>query len=264
MGVELGIQIFADGADLAEISRLAADPLIKGFTTNPTSMRKAGVGDYESFARDVLSLIGSRPISFEVLADDFDEMERQALEIASWAPNVVVKIPISNTRGESSEGLLTRLAHGGVRVNVTALMTLDQVRIAADALAACPFGYVSVFAGRIADTGRDPVPLMAEAVSVLRPHPNLELIWASPRELLNIPQAAAIGCHVITVTSDILNKLELIGKDLAGYSLETVRMFYTDAQKAGYAVSTRTSGGAGLPSQPAATTAVGSEAKKQI
>lgn len=240
MGVELGIQIFADGADLAEISRLAADPLIKGFTTNPTLMRKAGVADYESFARDALSLIGSRPISFEVLADDFDEMERQALEIASWAPNVVVKIPITNTRGESSRPLLVRLAEQGVRVNATALMTLDQVRLAASALAACPFGYVSVFAGRIADTGRDPVPLMAEAVSLLRPHPNLELIWASPREVLNVIQADAIGCHVITATPDILSKLKLIGQDLDGYSLETVRMFYMDARNAGYSVTGHT------------------------
>jgi transaldolase len=236
MGVELGIQLFADGADLAEISRLAADPVIKGFTTNPTLMRKAGVADYESFARDALGLIGNRPISFEVLADDFDEMERQALQIASWAPNVVVKVPISNTRGEYSGSLLTRLAGRGVRVNVTALMTLDQVRLSAGALAACPFGYVSVFAGRIADTGRDPVPMMAEAVSMLRPHPNLELIWASPRELLNVIQADAIGCHIITATADILGKLKLLGKDLDGYSLETVRMFYTDAQRAGYSV----------------------------
>jgi transaldolase len=242
MAIELAIQIFADGADLAEIKRLAADPMIKGFTTNPTLMRKAGVADYESFAHDALKLIGDRPISFEVLADDFDEMERQALEIASWAPNVVVKIPISNTRGESSVALLVRLAEQGVRVNATALMTLDQVQLAAGALAACPFGYVSVFAGRIADTGRDPIPLMAEAVSLLRPHPNLELIWASPRELLNIIQADAIGCHVITATPDLLSKLKLLGKDVGGYSLETVRMFYTDAQKAGYSVVTRKTG----------------------
>jgi len=255
-GLELGIQIFADGADLAEIRRLAANPRITGFTTNPTLMRKAGVTDYESFARDTLSLIGNRPISFEVLADDFDEMERQALEIASWAPNIVVKIPISNTRGESSRALLVRLANGGVRVNVTALMTLEQVRLAADALAACPLGYVSVFAGRIADTGRDPVPLMAEAVSLLRPHPNLELIWASPREVLNVIQADAIGCHVITATPDILNKLQLIGRDLAAYSLETVRMFYTDAQRAGYAISMRRSDEAEPAAPPAATTLV--------
>lgn len=234
---DLRVKIFADGADLDSMLEMQANPLIKGFTTNPTLMRKAGVADYESFARDALSLIGNRPISFEVLADDFDEMERQALHIASWAPNVIVKIPISNTRGESSRALLTRLADGGVRVNATALMTLDQVRLATGALAACPFGYVSVFAGRIADTGRDPVPLMAEAVSVLQLHPNLELIWASPREVLNVIQADAIGCHVITVTPDLLSKLELIGKDLDGYSLETVRMFYADAQKAGYAVS---------------------------
>lgn len=236
MNVDLKIQIFADGADLAAISRLAADPLIKGFTTNPTLMRRAGVGDYEAFAYDALKLIGNRPISFEVLADEFDEMERQALRIASWAPNVVVKIPITNTRRESSRALLVRLAEQSVRVNVTALMTLDQVHLAADALAACPFGYISVFAGRIADTGRDPIPLMAEAVSLLQPYPNLELIWASPREVLNVVQADAIGCDVITVTSDILNKLELIGKDLEECSLDTVRMFYGDATTAGYRV----------------------------
>lgn len=236
--VELAIQIFADGADLTEISRLAAHPLIKGFTTNPTLMRKAGVADYETFARGALGLVGTLPISFEVFADDFDEMERQALEIASWAPNVVVKIPITNTRGESSSDLLGRLAEGGVRVNATALMTVDQVRLAATALAACPFGYLSVFGGRIADTGRDPVPLMAEAVSILRPHRNLELIWASPRELLNVMQADAIGCHVITVNADILSKLDMVGKDLDEFSLETVRMFYADAQMAGYTIPT--------------------------
>lgn len=240
METELRIQIFADGADLAAIGRLAAHPEIKGFTTNPTLMRKAGVGDYEGFAREALGLIGSRPISFEVLADEFDEMERQALEIASWAPNVVVKIPITNTRRESSDALLARLSEQGVRVNVTALMTLDQVRLAARALAGCPFGYVSVFAGRIADTGRDPVPLMAEAVSLLSPYPNLRLIWASPRELLNVIQADAVGCHVITATPDILGKLTLINKDLEDYSLDTVRMFYADAKKAGYSVPERT------------------------
>lgn len=263
MAVGLGIQIFADGADLAEITRLAAHPLVKGFTTNPTLMRKAGVADYETFARGALSLIGSLPISFEVFADDFDEMERQALEIASWAPNVVVKIPISNTRGESSRALLTRLAEGGVRVNATALMTLDQVRLAANALAACPFGYVSVFAGRIADTGRDPVPLMAEALSVLRPHANLKLIWASPREVLNVMQADAIGCHVITVNPDILNKLDMIGKDLEEFSLDTVRMFYADAQMAGYAISKHEMGAAEPVSPRAASTSGGSALEKR-
>lgn len=233
---DLTIEIFADGADIAAISRLAADPRIKGFTTNPSLMRKAGVTDYEAFARGALEVIGDRPISFEVLADDFDEMEQQALHIGSWAPNVVVKIPITDTRGRPADGLLLRLAERGVRVNVTALMTLDQVRRAAVALAPCPFGYVSVFAGRIADTGRDPVPIMAEAVSIIGPHPNLKVIWASPREVLNVVQADSIGCHVITATSDILAKLGLFGKDLVAYSLETVQMFFSDALAAGYEV----------------------------
>jgi transaldolase len=236
MTVDLKVEIFADGADLAAIARLAGNPLIKGFTTNPSLMRKAGVADYETFARDVLEIIGDRPISFEVLADEFDEMERQAQRIASWAPNVVVKIPITNSRRESSKPLLVRLSEQGVRLNVTAVMTLDQVQVAGEALAVCPFGYVSVFAGRIADTGRDPVPLMVDAMSLLRPHPNLGLIWASPREVLNVIQADAIGCHVITVTSDILSKLEMLGKDLDDYSLETVKMFHTDAKAAGYRV----------------------------
>jgi transaldolase len=231
---ELRIEIFADGADLDALARLAQDARIKGFTTNPSLMRKAGVTDYEAFAREALKVIGSRPISFEVLADNFDEMEDQALRIGSWAPNVVVKVPISNTRQEPADRLLIRLAERGVRLNVTALMTLDQVRRAAIALASCPFGYVSVFAGRIADTGRDPVPLMAQAVSILAPYPNLKLIWASPREVLTVVQADAVGCHVITATSDILAKLSLLGKDLAGYSLETVQMFFADAVAAGY------------------------------
>jgi len=211
-----------------------ASPIVKGFTTNPTLMRKAGVGNYRAFAHDILQAIPDRPISFEVFADEFEEMARQALEITSWGSNVYVKIPVTNTRGQSSADLLRRLSHAGVKVNVTALMTLDQVREVSKCLTGGPPSYVSVFAGRIADTGRDPVPIMAAAVELLRPFPNLELIWASPRELLNIFQADAIGCHIITATNDVLNKLRLVGKDLSQYSLETVMMFYDDAQRAGY------------------------------
>jgi transaldolase len=208
--------------------------LISGFTTNPTLMRKSGIGDYSAFAREILGLIPDRPISFEVFADDFWEMEQQAHEIASWGSNVYVKIPVTNTRGESSDDLLRRLAREGIKVNVTALMTLSQVLRVSECLAGGPPCNVSVFAGRIADTGRDPVPIMSAAVELLRPYPNLELIWASPRELLNVFQADLIGCHIITVTTDVLRKLVLVGKDLQEYSLETVKMFYEDAQKAGY------------------------------
>ena len=231
---ELGVKIYADGADLSAMLEMYANPRIAGFTTNPTLMRKSGVTDYRAFAREVLERIADRPISFEVFADDFVGMEQQAAEIASWGENVLVKIPITNTRGESSAVLLRRLAEAGIRVNVTALLTLEQVRRASQCLADGPSAKVSVFAGRIADTGRDPIPLMAAAVELLRPYPNLELIWASPRELLNIFQADAIGCHIITATPDILRKLDLVGKDLSEYSLDTVRMFYEDARKAGY------------------------------
>ncbi|HXX22858.1 MAG TPA: transaldolase [Terriglobia bacterium] len=230
----LNVKVYADGADRATMLEMYANPLIAGFTTNPTLMRKSGVVYYESFAKEILQHIPDRPVSFEVFADDFGEMERQAAEIASWGENVLVKIPITNTQGKSSRPLLGRLAQAGIRVNVTALLTLEQVREASECLADGPPSKISVFAGRIADTGRDPVPLMAAAVELLRPYANLELIWASPRELLNIFQADAIGCHIITATSDILKKLVLIGKDLREYSLETVRMFYEDARKAGY------------------------------
>ncbi len=230
----LRIKIFADGADKAGMLEMAAKPYISGFTTNPTLMRKAGVSDYRAFAREILSVITDRPISFEVFSDEFAEMERQAHEIAAWGANVYVKIPVTNTRGEPAYGLIRRLAKAGVKLNVTAILTLEQVREVSSALAGGPPSCVSVFAGRIADTGRDPVPLMAAAVELLRPYPNQELIWASPRELLNIFQADAIGCHIITVTNDILKKLSLVGKDLAAYSLETVKMFYDDAQRAGY------------------------------
>jgi len=231
---DLRVKIFADGADANTIAQLAGNPLIKGFTTNPTLMRAAGVIDYECFARDVLPIVTGRPISFEVFADEFDEMERQAHRIAPWGDNVNVKIPITNTRGESARELLCRLAADGIKVNVTAMLTTDQVRTAAAALAGGPQCFISVFAGRVADTGREPVPLMQEALEILAPHPNLELIWASPREILNVVQADRIGCHIITVTNDILKKLPLLGRPLEEHSLDTVRMFYKDAQSAGY------------------------------
>ena len=231
---DLRVKLFADGADKSDMLELYANPLLRGFTTNPTLMRKAGIGDYEAFARDVLAVIRDRPISFEVFADDFSEMERQAHKIAGWGGNVYVKIPVTNSRAEPSLDLIQRLSRSGVKVNVTALLSLDQVREVADALAGGAAAYISVFAGRIADTGRDPVPLMAAAVAALRPHPQVELIWASPRELLNVFHADSVGCHIITATSDVLKKLGLVGKDLRGYSLETVQMFRNDALKAGY------------------------------
>ena len=231
---ELTVKIFADGADKAGMLEMYQNPIIQGFTTNPTLMRKAGVNDYHAFAQDVVKAIPDRPISFEVFSDEFDEMERQALEISSWGKNINVKIPVMNTKKRPSYALVKRLARAGVKLNVTALMTLEQVREVSAALADAPPSYVSVFAGRIADTGRDPVPCMAAAVELLRPYPHLELIWASPRELLNIFQADAIGCHVITVTNDVLKKLTLINKDLHDYSLDTVKMFYRDATEARY------------------------------
>ena len=236
---ELKIKIFADGADLEGIKEMYANPLIKGFTTNPTLMRKAGVEDYKDFSVEVLKTVPDRPVSLEVLSDDFDEMERQGLEIASWGPNVNVKIPVTNTKGEFAGPLIERLTKEGVVVNVTALFTLEQVRAVTACLADSSPASVSVFAGRLADTGRDPVPLMAEAVEILKAKPNAELIWASPRELLNIFQADEIGCHIITVTNDILKKLTLVGKDLTEYSLDTVKMFYSDAGKADYSIPLR-------------------------
>lgn len=215
---------------------LYRNPLIKGFTTNPTLMRKAGISNYEDFAREVLAAIPDRPISFEVFSDEFCEMEQQALKIASWGKNVFVKIPVTNTRGESSVPLICRLSQQGVQLNVTALMTLGQVEEVTRALKHCPAGYVSVFAGRIADTGRDPVPVMSDAVEILAENERLELIWASPREVLNVFQADSIGCHVITATKDILAKLNLAGRDLDSYSLETVKMFRDDAVKAGFVI----------------------------
>jgi transaldolase len=231
---DLGIKLFADGADKATMLELYRNPMIRGFTTNPTLMRKAGIADYEAFARDILTAITDRPISLEVFADDFEEMERQALRIAEWGDNVYVKIPVTNTERRSAVDLIRRLSHTGVKVNVTAILTLAQVREVVDALACGSPSNVSVFAGRIADTGRDPLPLMEAAMEMIRPHRDMELIWASPREVLNIFQADQIGCHIITATSDILKKLSLVGKDLSDYSLETVRMFYCDAQKSGF------------------------------
>lgn len=231
---ELNVKIFADGADKAGMLEMYRKPFIKGFTTNPTLMRKAGVADYAAFAREILDAIKDRPISFEVFSDEFAEMERQARLIAQWGKNVYVKIPVTNTRREASLDLIRELAGAGIQLNVTAMMTLEQVRDVSAALAGGPPACVSVFAGRIADTGRDPVSLMAAAVELLRMYPNVELIWASPRELLNIFQADEIGCHIITVTNDILKKLDLVGKDLGEYSLDTVKMFREDAMKAGY------------------------------
>jgi len=231
---DLKVKIFADGADKAGMLEMYGNPLIKGFTTNPTLMCKAGICDYQTFAREIVAAIPDRPISFEVFVDDFPEMERQALEISTWGANINIKIPVTNTKKQPSYDLIRRLARAGVKLNVTALMTLDQVRDVSSAIADGPPAMISVFAGRIADTGLDPVPLMAAAVELMSLYPNQELIWASPRELLNIFQADAVGCHIITVTNDVLKKLSLVGKDLHLYSLETVKMFHDDAQRAGF------------------------------
>jgi transaldolase len=233
---ELRVKLFADGADLRTIVQLYDNPLIKGFTTNPTLMRKANVHDYRAFALDVLAVVPDRPVSFEVFSDEFLEMEQQAFEIASWGENVYVKIPVSNTRGEFSGQLIERLSSAGVQMNVTALLTTNQVEKVVSHLSDDTKSFVSVFAGRIADTGRDPMPIMAEAVKLLGSRQNVELIWASPRELLNIFQADAVGCHIITATSDVLAKLHFIDKDLDTFSLETVMMFRRDALEAGYTI----------------------------
>ena len=231
---KLRVKIFADGADREGMLDLYRNPIIKGFTTNPTLMRSAGITDYEAFARDIVAAIPDRPISLEVFSDDFREMEAQGRRIASWGSNVYVKVPITNTHGESTVPLVRSLSRSGVKLNVTALMTLSQVRDVTAALASGAPSCVSVFAGRIADTGRDPVPIMAAAVQMLAPYPQIELIWASPRELLNIFHADQVGCHIITVTHDTLKKLTLVGKDLDEYSLDTVKMFHSDAVKAGF------------------------------
>jgi len=233
---QLTVKIFADGADLKGMKEAAAHPHVKGFTTNPTLMRQAGVTDYKQFALDVLKLIPDRPVSFEVFADDFPTMEAQGREIASWGDNVYVKIPVTNTKGEFAGPLMTRLSSAGIKLNVTAIMTNEQVRRVASALARDVPAVVSVFAGRIADTGRDPVPIMREAAALLKDRPLAELLWASPRELLNIFQADEIGCHIITVTGDVIRKLALVGKDLDRYSLETVAMFHNDALSAAFTI----------------------------
>ena len=233
---DLRIKIFADGADLTGIATRASDRHIKGFTTNPTLMRKAGVNDYRAFAREALRIVRDHPISFEVFSDDLGVMHDQAREIASWGPNVYVKIPVTNTERRPSYDLVGRLSADGIKVNVTAVMTVDQIRKVASVLSPLTPSCLSVFAGRIADTGRDPLPIMTVAVEALSSNPHAELIWASPREVLNIVQADAIGCDIITVTDDILRKLDGLGRDLDDFSLDTVKMFHDDAAKAAYTI----------------------------
>jgi len=232
----LRVEVFADGADRAGIEALAVNPVIKGFTTNPTLMRASGVSDYEAFAREILPIVGDRPISFEVFADDFDEMIRQGRHIATWGRQVFVKIPVTDTQGRPSSAVIRTLSGEGIQLNVTAMTTPAQVRQVVDCLAPAAEHFVSLFAGRVADTGRDPVPLVRECLEVLEPRPEVRLIWASPRELLNVIQADEVGCHVITVTHDLLKKLPLLGKDLDEYSLETVQMFHRDGAAAGFSL----------------------------
>jgi transaldolase len=233
---DLKVKIFADGADRESMLESYANPLVSGFTTNPTLMRKAGVSDYVGFAKEILKEIPDRDISFEVFSDDFDDMERQGREIATWGDNVYVKIPVTNTKGETSYDMVNRLSHEGVKVNVTAIFTLDQVRKVAEAVNGGVPCCVSVFAGRIADAGIDYMPTMIESVNLLKSNPKAELIWASPREVFNVVQADDIGCHIITCTSDIIKKLPTIGKELAEFSLDTVKLFYDDASAAGYSI----------------------------
>lgn len=236
MDHELTVKVFCDGADAAGMLAKASDPLIQGFTTNPTLMRKIGVPDYLPFAKEVTAAITDLPISFEVVSDDFDEMERQAHLLHGLGPNVYVKIPITDTTGRPSAPLMARLAGAGVRVNATAITTLDQVRAAADALGPGPAGVISVFAGRIADTGVDPEPVMVAARDLLAPHPGLELLWASPREVFNVIQADRVGCDIITLTTDLLAKVAVLGRDLDEVSRATVVMFHDDATAAGYSL----------------------------
>lgn len=238
MKVLENVKVFADGADLNGILALYKNPLIKGFTTNPTLMRKAGIEDYENFARRLVKAVPDRPISFEVFADDFDEMIAQGRVIASWGSNVNVKIPVTTTKGAFTGPVISTLGNAGVAVNVTAIMTEQQVARVVECLAPSVPAIVSVFAGRIADTGRDPMPIMQTCLRTLASRPKAELLWASPRELLNIFQADEIGCHIITVSHDVLAKLSLVGKDLDEYSLETVKMFHKDAAAAGFAIAT--------------------------
>ncbi len=230
------IKIFADGAERDGMLEMYRNPMISGLTTNPTLMRKAGVKNYKEFALDILSEIKDKPVSFEVFSDEFDEMEMQAMEIASWGDNVYVKIPVTNTKGISSKSLIKKLSSAGVKINVTAMMTYDQVADILPVLNRNVSSYVSVFAGRIADAGYDPVSIMSSIVELLENYPNVELLWASPREIYNIVQAEAIGCHIITLTNNLLKKLPLLGKDLTDFSLDTVKMFYDDAKAAGYSI----------------------------
>ena len=232
----LRIKLFADGADIKSMIEMSAKPKISGLTTNPTLMRKAGITDYVKFAKEVLKEIRNKPISFEVFSDEMEEMIRQAEKIASWGENVYVKIPITNTRGESTESVIKYLTENGVKVNVTAIMTANQIDSVVNSIFPGVSSYISVFAGRIADTGRDPIITMKESLVKIQEKQNLELIWASPRELLNVFQADEIGCHIITATTDILQKLEIVGRNLDLYSLETVTMFFEDALKSNYSI----------------------------
>ena len=234
---DLKVKIFSDGADKEDMLDMASKTFIRGLTTNPTLMKKAGIKDYEAFAKDILSTIKEKPISFEVFSDDFDEMEKQAMKITSWADNVYVKIPVTNTKKESSKELIKRLVEKKVKLNITAIMTLDQVKTVVAVLNDNVPSIVSVFAGRIADTGEDPVPLMKECLKEIKINPKSELLWASPRELLNVIQADQIGCHIITVTKDIIKKLQFINYDLEEYSLDTVKIFYKDAVDANFKIN---------------------------
>jgi len=233
---ELKIKIFADGAEVETMVEMSKKPFIKGLTTNPTLMRKAGISDYKEFAKEVLTKIQDKPISFEVFSDNLRGMIEQAIEIASWGENVNVKIPITNSEGIETTSVIKELSRLGIALNITAILTAGQVKSVINALDGNSNAFISVFAGRIADTGRDPIPLMEEALQIMREKPKSELIWASPRELLNVIQADSIGCHIITATSDILKKLDIIGKDLTRYSLETVKMFRDDAVANGYSI----------------------------
>ncbi len=234
--LRLRIKLFMDGANIDEMRQGYKDGLVAGFTTNPTLMRKAGIKDYEAFAREALAAIPDLPISFEVFSDDFESMEHEARTIAAWGPNTNIKIPVTNTKRESSAPLIKKLSADGLSLNVTAVFSLDQVRTVSKALNPDVPSIVSIFAGRIADSGQDPVPLMTEAASILADNPKAELLWASPRELLNLFQADACNCHIITATQSIISKLKHVGKDLEDFSLETVQMFYDDAQAAGYRI----------------------------
>jgi transaldolase len=233
---QFSIKLFADGADLTDMIEEYKKGIASGFTTNPTLMKKAGVKNYEEFAKAALKAIPNLPLSFEVFSDDLPGMEREARKIGSWGNNVYIKIPVTNTKGESTASLIKKLSHDGLKLNVTAILTVDQVKTVAKALSPTTPSIVSVFAGRIADTGVDPIPIMKESVKILKSNPKAELLWASTRELLNLIQAESCGCHIITITNDILKKVPLVGKDLDQLSLETVQMFYSDAQSAGYRI----------------------------